>query len=181
MSDSWSEPVIGVDGTIYVCMDDMYIWAIRPGGTVAWIRQLGLSGSFTLAASANDLIYAACDEGLIYVLDSNGSLVSCFKGNQRLSHPVLSPDGMLYIGDSSGKLWAIGSGDCQIGDHLLYPAGDQNLDIQVNLTDFEIISNNWLTDTSSQQWVFEESDLNRDYLTNLEDLMIFCNNWLYSE
>ncbi|GAI52988.1 unnamed protein product, partial [marine sediment metagenome] len=72
--DSWFEPVLGPDGTIYVTLDrDPYLRAVDPDGTIKWaIRLEGITGGFTLTIGSNGPIYAASDDGYLYVLDTDG-------------------------------------------------------------------------------------------------------------
>ena len=40
-ADGWSEPALGPDGTIYVSLDDPYLRAVTPDGSIKWITRLG--------------------------------------------------------------------------------------------------------------------------------------------
>ncbi len=71
----WSEPVLGPDGTIYVSMDDPYLRAVDPNGTVKWVTQLGAAGGFTMTFGGG-MIYAAGDDGDIHVVSPDGEELS---------------------------------------------------------------------------------------------------------
>jgi hypothetical protein len=76
--------------------------------------------------------------------------------------------------------------DLNPGGKVLYvPYGDFNTDLIVNLEDFNLFKNEWLT-TTDPNFIDEEYieignplyDLNRDSFINLEDLLILSSNWL---
>jgi outer membrane protein assembly factor BamB len=98
--DGWSEPVVGPDGTIYVSCDDPYLRAVSPGGVVQWVKRCGDVGAFTLIVDKNNVVYAASDDGHIYVVAGDGSLVTQFETGGWPAFPVLAADGVLIVADS---------------------------------------------------------------------------------
>lgn len=122
-ADGWSEPALGPDGTIYVSFDDPYLRAVDPNGSIKWITELGTVGGFTLTVDQNSLIYAASDDGCLYVVDSNGLEISRFQSDGWLSFPVIASDNTIIVGDSKDNsmmitnegnaVWAITSVGCE--------------------------------------------------------------------
>jgi outer membrane protein assembly factor BamB len=120
----WSEPVLGADGTIYVCLDDPYLRAVDPNGKILWATQLGDLGGFTLVVDKNGQVYAACEDGFIYVVDPFGREVARFELDGWLGFPVIAGDGLLIATDSrdysgyeaggKNRVWAI-SAQCAEG------------------------------------------------------------------
>jgi len=115
----WSEPALGPDGTIYVSLDDPYLRAVNPSGTVKWVTQLGEVGGFTLTVDRTGLIYAACDDGYVYVVSPGSLLVAQFETGGWPAFPVLVVDDLLILADSrdysgytegaKNAVWAISS------------------------------------------------------------------------
>lgn len=95
------QPIVGVDGTIYV---DLY--ALSPQGLKLWESNNGLRSSPRLA-SADGTLYGV-DDGKLFALGPNGGLkwrlplqTASFDGL-----PALLPDGTLYV-NSQTRLFAI--------------------------------------------------------------------------
>ncbi len=109
VSDSvWSEPALGPDGTLYVAMDDPYLRAVTPDGTLKWTVQLGQTGGFTLTVSPDGLIYAAGDDGTLYVVNAEGQVVTQLEEGGSLCYPVVTPEGLLLVTDVEHGLRAYG-------------------------------------------------------------------------
>lgn len=96
-ADGWSEPALGPDGTIYVSLDDPYLRAVNPNGTIQWATQLGQMGGFTLTVDRMGTIYAACDDGHVYVVGVDGSLIGSFATEGWAACPVIASDGTLIV------------------------------------------------------------------------------------
>ncbi len=140
----WSEPVLGPDGTIYVSLDDPYLRAVDPSGKIKWVTRLGqvggwpptpvgidppigpiydaagdVAGDFTLTVDKDGLIYAAGDDGFVYVVSPGSLLIARFQTGGWPVYPVLVVDDLLIVVDSrdysgyaeGGKnaVWAISS------------------------------------------------------------------------
>ena len=112
--DSWFEPVLGPDGTIYVTLDgDPYLRAVDPNGSIKWVTPVGITGGFTLTIGSNGLIYAATDDGYLYVLDTNGGGIARLESDNWLSFPVIASDDTMIISDANNTLLAIGLDGCE--------------------------------------------------------------------
>lgn len=85
---------------MYVSLDDPYLRAVTPEGTIKWAVPLGAMGGFTLTVGRNDLIYAACDDGFIYVVDSEGEIRKEIHLGGWPSYPVIMPDTTVLVTDS---------------------------------------------------------------------------------
>jgi outer membrane protein assembly factor BamB len=115
----WSEPVLGPDGTIYVDLDDSYLRAVNPDGSIRWVTKLGELGGFTLTADKSGTVYAAGDDGCVYVVDSSGRQVTRFKVGGSPAFPVIAAEGLLIVADSGdysglsdaprNTVWAVSS------------------------------------------------------------------------
>ncbi len=99
-ADGWSEPVIGPDGTIYVSLDDPYLRAVDPNGTIEWATKLGDVGAFTLTVDTNGFVYAACDDGYVYVVDSDGQRTGRWETTGWPSYPIITAEGTVIVTDS---------------------------------------------------------------------------------
>ena len=118
-TDGWSEPVLGPDGTIYVSLDDPYLRAVDPAGHIKWATALGNLGGFTLTVDKSGMIYAAADDGSIYVVYSSGVQVGRITTGGWPAYPVIVGDDMLVVADSrdysmltteaKNAVWAISS------------------------------------------------------------------------
>lgn len=206
-SDIWSEPVIGPDGTIYVSMDDMFLRAVNPDGTLKWIQRVGMYGGLTMTVDVNGLIYGASDDKTLYVLDPlDGTIISVLtlydtltsaaslRNEEWLSYPVLGADGFLYVSSSKHKLYAIQSGEYSSQD--LHWVENLNANPQVNLQDLARFADAWQTCLNTifpaQQcmplsgWYplyfpYHQADMNRDFYVNIDDLAVLADNWLKEE
>jgi outer membrane protein assembly factor BamB len=152
-ADGWAEPALGPDGTIYVSFDDPYLKAVNPNGNIKWVRRLRDMGGFTLTVGSNGKIYAACDDGNIYVLNHDGEEIARFQSQAWLNFPVIA-DNLLIVADSrdnsmlitydNNKVYVI-TPECsenQLPD-LYWPA-DLNSDESVNVNDMTILATYWL-------------------------------------
>ncbi|MGE5293898.1 MAG: PQQ-binding-like beta-propeller repeat protein, partial [Solirubrobacterales bacterium] len=98
--DGWSEPVLGPDGTIYVCFDDPYIHAVDSSGTVKWAKPFGQVGGFTMTVDKTGTLYAACDDGCLYMITSDGTELGRCQTGGWPAFPVIAADGLLIVADS---------------------------------------------------------------------------------
>ena len=99
-ADGWSEPVLGPDGTVYVSLDDPFLRAVDPNGSIRWATRLGEIGGFTLTVDRQGWVYAACDDGWVYVVDSTGLEIGRLETGGWPVLPVLAADGLLIVVDS---------------------------------------------------------------------------------
>lgn len=144
-SESFSEPVLGPDGTIYVSFDDPLLRAIEPNGHIKWATRLGMMGGFSMAVGNNGLIYAAGDDGYLCVVDSNGKELSRFISEDMLSFPVITEDNTLILSDANNRIWKIQSEDCGNGRLELHGIADLSGDGIVNFNDWAIYAQDWLS------------------------------------
>jgi outer membrane protein assembly factor BamB len=104
---------------IYVDLDDPYLRAVDPSGNILWATKLGDLGGFTLTVDKNNLIYAACDDGNVYVVDPSGLEITRFELAGWPALPVITGEQRLIVADSEdysgyeaggkNKVWAISS------------------------------------------------------------------------
>ncbi|HUW18454.1 MAG TPA: PQQ-binding-like beta-propeller repeat protein [Sedimentisphaerales bacterium] len=192
----FSEPVIGLDATIYVSFDDPYLRAVDPNGSIRWIRKLGNWSGFTLTVGSNGLIYAATEQGYLYVVKPNGDRLARFDSNNWPGFPVISADNTVIVSDSvdnttlisyeSNKVWAISADACQGQDPNLYWYGVEDLDgdAVLHYRDLALITGDWLRCTycwnpfCDRLQMFLTGDINKDYRVNFSDYALLAQKWL---
>jgi len=189
---NWSltEPVVDSQGTVYVSVDDPHIRAVNPDGSLKWVKRLGTEEGFTLAVGGNDLIYAAGEDGLVYVIDRDGEELARFKGNGNLSFPVIAGDGTLIVSDANNTVWAIATTDCSASTLALHRLEDLDGSGMVNFIDFAKVTSAWLgcTDTHEDMpcnyqgdQTYFEGDINLDLYVDFEDFSALIDQWLSGE
>jgi outer membrane protein assembly factor BamB len=172
----WQRPAIGPDGTIYISFDDTYLWAFDTVGNVKWSTKLGTTGGFTFTVGSDGLIYAASDDGGLYVVNSNGKQVARFEDGDWLSHPVIAYDGTIYLCDADNKVWAISRDSCVAGQADLCWVGDLNCDGVVDLDDVLLMAFDWMEYGSSS--LPRAGDADRDMYVDLADFAAITSKWL---
>jgi hypothetical protein len=172
----WQRPVIGPDGTIYVSFDDNYLRAFNPDGSVKWVKRVGMTGGFTLAVDKDGLIYAASEDGSLYVINSSSSAVARFDGGDWLSAPVIGADGTIYVCDVENNVLAIDRHSCEGETVDLHWAGDFNSDGAVDLDDLIILIFDWMAYGGSDSYLAGDAD--RDMYVDLFDFAAVASKWL---
>ncbi len=77
-------------------------------GCVKWEYEVGDAISASMTVGPNDGIYVPCEDGKLYKLDANGSLLWSFDGNSPLiSSATLGLDGTAYVGSRGGQVFAV--------------------------------------------------------------------------
>ncbi len=182
-ADGWSAPALGPDGTIYVSFDDPNLRAVNPDGSIKWETHLGMAGGYTLTVGSNGLIYAACDDNFVYVVDANGEVVSQFSGDGWLSFPVIAADNTIIVSDANNTVWAIEAGACEDGLDMHRPQ-DLNLDRTINGVDFALLAAQWLdcSDPDGCDYqgleLYLKGDINHDLRVDFDDLAALASRWL---
>jgi hypothetical protein len=167
---------------------------VNPSGSIKWVSKCGFAGNFTMTASADNLLYAASDDKCMYVLNSNGKLMSEFIGTGYLSYPVIAGTGEVYVSDSSGALWML-KNDCTPGyPRMLWRVWDATKTGESTFADLAVMGRNWQKTTwdyrslytsrpsrivTTTDWLV--GDLNRDAYVDFRDLMIIAEDWLSVE
>jgi outer membrane protein assembly factor BamB len=175
----WSEPALGPDGTIYMSFDDPYLRAVNPDGSIKWIRRIGVIGGFTLAVGNDGLVYAACEDKSLYVVDQTGEELARFDGEDWLSQPVITADSTIIVSDANNAVWAIEIDGCDGQIAALHRPGDVNADWAVDTGDLVLVAISWL-EYDDQNW-YLTADANRDLYINLADVAVLANWWLIEE
>ena len=165
----WVEPAVGPDGTVYVALDDSYLRAVRTDGTIAWTKYLGEKGSYSITVTPDNRIFAAGEEGHLFVLDATGQSLADINtqalvqrwdatkiigwGSSLVGYPVIAPDGTIYLSDSYNRLWAIDNESCQTpGATLAWPKfrkANISPDLRIDLADFAVFAAEWLKCTNA--------------------------------
>jgi parallel beta-helix repeat protein len=184
----WSKPALAPDGTIYVNLNDPYLRAVSPNGTIKWVTRLGTIGGFTLTVGGNGLIYAACDDARLYVVDPNGQQVSQFEGFGALSFPTITFGRTIIVSDANNTVWAISRNNCQGQELALHRLEDLTGDWIVDGTDLAALIADWLdcTDTNPPcgyqgDQIYLKGDINKDQYVDFADFAQLANHWLNKE
>jgi len=185
--DAWSEPALGLDGTIYVSFDDPYLRAVDPNGSIKWVTRLGMIGGLTLTVGNDGLIYAAGDDGGLCVVDANGSEIARFRSDGALSFPVVAADNTIIVSDANNTVWAIAQDGCEGKPGRLNRMTDLNGDRRVDLLDLATVAADWLGCTA--YWdcgylgseIYLSGDINRDMYVDFGDFAVMANRWLSEE
>lgn len=101
-------PLIGPNGSVYVAINSEQgsMNALNPeDGSVKWTLEF-TSNLLIPALSSNETIYIACEDGNLYAINSNGSLL----WNIAIDNPstcTISPEGIVYTSSNNGYLFAV--------------------------------------------------------------------------
>jgi len=131
-----------------------------------WELSLGSRADGALALSDDGTIIAACQDGFVYAVDSNGQLQwKTYIGPTHAS-PAIGPDGAIYIANDNGSVYALnrsgskrwqsivyegntyGHNAAAIGSSFLYTPSRDGLKA-VNLSDGKV---EWSTNLGTEQW-----------------------------
>jgi outer membrane protein assembly factor BamB len=184
----WSKPALAPNGTIYVNLNDPYLRAVNPNGTIKWVTRLGTIGGFTLTVGADGLIYAASDDARLYVVNPNGQQVSQFEGSGGLSFPTITTGRTVLVSDANNTVWAIGQYNCSGQTPALHCLEDLNGDGVVDGIDLATLIADWLDCTDpgppcnyKGSQVYLRGDINKDLYVDFADFAQLANRWLNKE
>lgn len=77
-------------------------------GCVKWFFETDGPVSASITIGVGGRVHIPCEDGNLYTLDLNGSLLWSYDANSPLiSSPTIGPDGTVYVGSRNGKLYAI--------------------------------------------------------------------------
>ena len=106
-------PVIGPDGTIYLCTSGS-VYAINKDGSQKWKSDVhpGATGGSTVALSSDGTIYAPFYHSL-YALNSDGSIKWTYYSDTEIATtgPSIGTNGIIYVGSSLDLLAIEGDGN----------------------------------------------------------------------
>jgi len=185
-TDGMSEPALGPDGTIYVTLNDPYLRAVDPNGSIKWVTRLGMTDSFTLTVGGDGFVYAADNDGYLSVVDANGSEVARFQSDGWLIFPVLSEDNTIIVSDANGKVWAVSGDGCQGPAYELHRPEDLDASLFVSFTDYAMLAADWLAcndpnvPCQAPAWdgTYLIADIDRNFYVDFADLEAMANRWL---
>lgn len=131
-----------------------------------WELALGSPSESALALSQDGPLIAACEDGFVYAVDSNGKLQwKTYVGPTHAS-PSIGPDGTIYIANDNGSVYALnrsgskrwqsivyegntyGHNAAAIGSSFLFTPSRDGLKA-VNLSDGKV---EWSTHLGTEQW-----------------------------
>jgi len=188
-ADGWSEPALGVDGTIYVSFNDPNLRAVDPNGSVKWVTRLGMNEGFSLTVGSDGLIYAAGYDGYLCVVDPNGREMARFQSTGWLIPPVILTDGTIIASDANNRIWAIADQDCEGQASILHRPEDLDGSGAVDFVDFAMLAADWLScnhpglPCSAISWdgAYFTGDVDRNLYVDFIDLAAVANRWLSEE
>lgn len=118
--------ILGLAGTITVGDDGLVVkstWKSLGGdfkrtglsensglelGCIKWKFETNGPVSASLTVGVDNRVHIACEDGTLYTLDYNGSLLWSYDANSPLlSSPTIGSVGTVYVGSQSGELYAI--------------------------------------------------------------------------
>ncbi|GAB6284757.1 MAG: hypothetical protein STSR0009_09570 [Methanoregula sp.] len=160
-SFTYTNPVIGSDGTIYIGAANNRLYAINPDSTIKWDYKTASSGSSVIGSSAigsDGTIYFGSKNYIIYAVFPNGTQKwqSSSTGAIVYGSPAIGSDGTIYIGSDKfyafnpedGTIkWSYPTGQIYYGSPAIAPEGT----IYVGSADNNIYA---LNPDGSRKWYF---------------------------
>jgi PKD repeat protein len=126
---SYSIPVIGPDGTIYITINGgKNLTALNPDGSLDWSYNMGSDYGQGSPAIASDgtIYFTNFGDGNIYALNPDGTKKWSYStgktGTTVYSTPAIGADGIIYVGFSDNKIYALNP-DGSL--HWIYITGGQ--------------------------------------------------------
>lgn len=114
-SYTFSEPVVGSEGRIYVATSSGWLIVINPNGTYHWKVFLGGDSAGSVAVGDDGRVIVGMDQGMIVVVDRSGDpLWQYTSGLDEYMAITLADDGTIYATTTLGNLYSIS------------PAGEHN-------------------------------------------------------
>lgn len=155
-----SSPAIGDDGTIYFGSWDTNFYALNPNGSLKWKFPTGAIIDSSPAIGAGGTIYFGSHDKNFYALSPAGKLRWKFlTQGQIVSSPAIGDDGMIYFPSLDGNLYALNRDGsekwrCKIGATFSSPVLDENENIYLSATNFEVAINH----EGKKLWTFGAAD-----------------------
>ena len=100
-----SRPAVAADGTVYAIAEDSFLYAISPGGGLAWKCDLGWLPADCLSVSPDGMIYVGLTNKDFLAVNPNG--VPAWREHVDalfIGDPLIAPDGTVYVGIAPGTL-----------------------------------------------------------------------------
>ena len=102
-----SSPAIGDDGTIYICADYSYVYAINRDGSLRWEATVGDLGDSAPAIALDGTVFVGSIDGSLYAIHPDGALWRFETEGPVRTTAALGVDGSVYIGSDDGSLYAL--------------------------------------------------------------------------
>lgn len=101
-------PVEGLDGTIYFCSEDRYLYAINSDGNISWRTQLEDRITETLSIGPDGTIYAGSKRDFLIALNPLGEKLWKVKlKGSIVGNPSIKPDGSIFVVTDDAWLYSI--------------------------------------------------------------------------
>ena len=128
-------------------------------GCVKWQFEADGAVSASITIGNNGRVHIPCEDGILYTLAPNGSLLWSYDANSPLlSSPTIGPDGTVYVGSKNGKLYAIDINGNLLWTHITdspissSPAISEDGNIYVGSQDGKLYA---ISRDGSELWSFE--------------------------
>lgn len=123
---SFSSPVVGADGTIYISgYISGNLYSLGSDGALNWTSPTGDWQLTTPCIGADGTIYTSGASGGVFATSPAGSLIWSYStGTYNLSATAIGSDGSIYVGGGNGTVYAVSSAGalewtCSTGDRFL--------------------------------------------------------------
>lgn len=103
-----SRPAVAADGTVYAIAEDSFLYALSPGGGLAWKCDLGWLPADCLSVSPDGMIYVGLTDKDFMAVNPNG--VPAWREHVDgpfVGDPMIAPDGTVYLGIAPGTLLSL--------------------------------------------------------------------------
>jgi thermitase len=114
-----TEPVVDIDGTIYITQNDGTIAALDCDGRLKWRSSLGARPSGTPSISAGGLIYVGTEDGRLHAFSRSGDKIwvakivsyseDLFPPQPVGTAPGIGTDGTIYLGSDDWHIYCVSS------------------------------------------------------------------------
>ena len=164
--DIESSPVIGDDGTIYICDESGHsIKALYPNGTLKWKYKTGHVVQSSPAIGLDGTVLCGSHDEYIHALHpNNGTLKWKFKtGSWVHGSPSIGADGTVYIGSDDKYLYALHPNNgtmkwkCSVGSMRCSPSIDNDGILYFGVWEEKFLA---VYPNGTKKWVFHLGDNN---------------------
>ena len=100
VGNTYCDPAIGYDGSVYIGSTNTYFYAFYPNGTLQWRFKTGDEIHSHPSIGLDGTIYIGSNDGYLYALHPNGTLYWKYKINGNLyASAAIGADGTIYCPD----------------------------------------------------------------------------------
>jgi outer membrane protein assembly factor BamB len=107
-SNTYSSPVIGPDGTIFVGCSDGNLYALNSDGSEKWAYNTGAAITSSAAVRLDGTVIVGSAKN-VYAINSDGTKDWVFAAGGTVWAPAIADGGTVYIGSDDDNIYAINS------------------------------------------------------------------------